>query len=141
MRTYIHNPDIYRRHYKAQIGRALPGFSGSRMQHGEGIGAFLGSMARKALPLISSGLKMAKPHLTRAAKGVAKDLTHQAADMVVNRLSKKSPKSAAIVKNIVNSANFGSSNGRSKGKAKRKSKRKPVIKRKKRKGTRSKDIF
>ena len=74
MKKYIHNPNIYRYHF--QHGSALPGFSGIRMhrQRGDGIGAFLGKLARKAIPLLISGAKMAKPHVVKAAKNIAEDV-------------------------------------------------------------------
>ena len=78
MKPYIHNPTVYRQHYQNQVGRALPAFKGSRIQHGHGLGSFLGGLARKALPLLASGVKMAAPHLKRAAKNIAKDVAGKA---------------------------------------------------------------
>ena len=72
MKKYIHNPNIYRYHF--QRGSALPGFQGVRVHRGDGIGAFLGKLARKAIPLLISGAKMAKPHVVKAAKNIAEDV-------------------------------------------------------------------
>ena len=72
MKKYIHNPNIYRDHF--QHGSALPGFRGTRMHRGDGIGAFLGKLARKAIPLLISGAKLAKPHVIKAAKNIAEDV-------------------------------------------------------------------
>ena len=116
MKPYIHNPSIYRQHY--QIGSALPGFQGSRMQHGNGIGAFLGKLARHAIPLLSKGVKFVAPHLKHAFKGIAKDVTSQVASKLLQ------PRSMAPMP-----------------RKKSKRKRKVVSKRKKVKASTSKDIF
>ena len=68
------NPDLYRTHFRNQSGGNLPGFQGSRMQYGEGLGSFFSSIARKAVPLLRSGFKMAAPHMKKAAAGIAKDV-------------------------------------------------------------------
>ena len=89
MRTpYVHNPNLYRDHFRSQIGSALPGFRGMPVHRGHGLGAVLGKLARKAIPLLISGAKLAKPHLTKAAKGIAHELTGQ----VVSKLSQKTNK-------------------------------------------------
>ena len=84
MKPYIHNPNLYRDHYRSQTGGELPGFRGMSMQHGNGIGALLSKLARKAIPLIMSGAKMIKPHVINAAKGVAKDVTGKIVSSVMN---------------------------------------------------------
>ena len=94
MKTYVHDPNIYRNHYGRQVGSALPGFRGMRMhQEGYGIGAFLGKLARKAIPLILSGLKsgarIAKPHVKKAATGIAKDVSNKFFQEVTNRGNKR----------------------------------------------------
>ena len=115
MKAYIHNPNVYRHHYRSQVGSALPGFSGSRMhriQTGYGIGSILGSLARKAIPILASGIKLAAPHVKSALKGIAKDVTHEVAQKATQKLFNKP-----------------------------KPKRKPVRKRRKVKASTSKDIF
>lgn len=94
MKPYIHNPAIYQDHYRAQVGSALPGFRGTRIHRhrGEGIGAFLGRLARKAIPLLRSGAKLAAPHVKKALKGIAKDVTNKAAEEATNRLFNKKRK-------------------------------------------------
>ena len=86
MKRYIHNPNIYRQHYQNQVGRALPAFKGTRIQHGYGLGSFLGKLARKALPLLASGAKLVAPHLKKAFKGIAKDVTGKVAQEATTRL-------------------------------------------------------
>lgn len=94
MKKYIHNPDIYRDHFRTQVGSAIPGFSGTRMhrQRGDGIGSFLGKLARKAIPLLISGVKLAAPHAKEALKGIAKDVVgnifHGARNKIVNKKRK-----------------------------------------------------
>ena len=84
MKKYIHNPNIYRHHF--QRGSALPGFRGTRMhrQHGDGIGSFLGKLARKAIPLLISGAKLAKPHVMNAAKNIANDVGKSVVKTITN---------------------------------------------------------
>jgi len=116
MKAYIHNPKIYQHHFKSQLGSGLPGFEGTRMhrqQWGSGIGSMLAKLARKAIPLLISGAKLAKPHVVKAAKGIAKDVTKTVLDKASTKLFNK----------------------------KRKAKRAPVRRRKKVKQSTSHDIF
>lgn len=117
MKAYVHNPNLYRQHYQNQVGKALPGFQGARLQHGYGLGALLGTLARKAVPLLASGAKFIAPHLKQAFKGIAKDVTGKVAQEATTRLlgTQKSQK--------------------------RKKRRKVVSKRKKVKASTSNDIF
>ena len=93
MKAYIHNPDIYRRHYLQQVGSALSGFHGVRMHRheGDGIGAFLGKLARKAIPLlisgVKSGAKFIAPHAKAALKNMAKDVTGKVAQEITTRMT------------------------------------------------------
>lgn len=102
MKPYIHNPNIYRHHYRKQVGSALPGFSGSRMhrvQYGDGLGSILSSLARKAIPLLASGVKLATPHVKQALKGIAKDVTQQVAHEATSRMfNKPKPKRKRVSK-------------------------------------------
>ena len=74
---YIPNHTIHRHHFRQQIGRSLPAFEGSRMQYGSG---FFANLARKAIPLIAAGVKMAKPHVKKAAQGIAQEFLGKAAE-------------------------------------------------------------
>ena len=114
MKAYVHNPDLYREHYRNQVGAGLPGFQGGRTQHVYGFGTLLGSLARKAVPLLASGAKLIAPHLKQAFKGIAKDVTGKVVQSVTTkRLNTQ----------------------------KRKKPRKSVSRRKKAKVSTSKDIF
>ena len=84
MHQYVHNPDIYRRHFQ---GKALPAFQGQRMQHGHGFP--MKFMRRLASPLLSS---MA-PHVA----GVASKLAKQAA----KAMFPNSPLMYRVVGNVV----------------------------------------
>ena len=77
MRAYRQDPNLYRNHFVRQAGGDLPGFKGTRVQYADGIGSFLGALARKAIPLIKAGVKLAAPHVKKAGKEIAKDLTGQ----------------------------------------------------------------
>ena len=89
MKVYRQDPLIYRNHFRHQVGGDLPGFKGTRMQYGNGIGSFLGALARKAIPLIKAGVKIAAPHAKKAAKNVARALTGQVVQEVVSRIGHK----------------------------------------------------
>ena len=65
MRPYVHNPDIFRKHY---IGRALPAFQGQRMQYGA---SPFNLIKRIAASFIYQGIKFAAPHLAGSAGKLA----------------------------------------------------------------------
>ena len=65
MKPYIHNPDIFRKHY---VGRALPAFQGQRMQYGA---SPFNLIRRIAAPLLYNGIKLAAPHLAGSAGKLA----------------------------------------------------------------------
>ncbi len=88
MKVYRQDPLIYRHHFHRQVGGELPGFKGTRVQHGDGIGSFLGALARKAIPLIKAGVKLAAPHVKKAGKDIAKDLTGRVIQEVSGRMNK-----------------------------------------------------
>ena len=92
MKPYIHNPNIYRHHF--QRGSALPGFRGTRMhrQYGDGIASFFGKLARKAIPLLISGAKLAKPHVMKAAKNIAEDVGKRVVGKIVGPKTHKRKK-------------------------------------------------
>lgn len=116
MKVYSHNPNIFRDHYRNQVGNALPGFRGTRMQYGNGIGSILGAIARRAIPLLKTGAKIIAPHLKKAARNIATDIGGRMAEEASTRLGG----------NVY----------------KRKSRRNPVIRRKKVKASTSKrDYF
>ena len=101
MKTYIHNPRIYQHYFKSQTGSALPGFEGTRMhrqQWGSGIASVLGKLAQKAIPLLVCGAKLGKPHLVKAAKSIAKDVTKSVAEEATTRLFKRKTKHSPVRK-------------------------------------------
>ena len=92
MKPYVHNPRIYHHHYHSHVDSALPRFKGVRVHHnqeGDGIGTVLTTLAREAIPLLMSGAKLAKPHVMKAAKGIAKDVTHKVAHEATTSLFNK----------------------------------------------------
>ena len=95
MKPYVYNPRIYQHHCHSQVGSALPGFVGVRVhrnQEGDDIGTALAKLARKAIPLLMSGAKLAKPHDMKAAKGIAKYVTHKEAHEATTSLFNKNDK-------------------------------------------------
>ena len=89
MKAYRQDPLTYRHHFHNQVGGNLPGFKGARIQYGNGIGSFLGALARKAIPLIKAGVKMAAPHAKKAAKNIAKELGGKVIQEVSSRIENK----------------------------------------------------
>ena len=87
MRIYKPDPSIYRHHFAKQTGGDLVGFKGARVQHGSGIGTLLGVLARKAIPLIRAGVKLAAPHVKKAGKEMAKDITNRAIKKATEKMS------------------------------------------------------
>ena len=118
MKAYSHDPNIYREHFRNQVGRALPGFKGARTQYGGSIGNIIGAIARRAMPLIKSGVKLLAPHLKTAARGIAQDVTSRVINEATTRFG-----------GPVSTPN------------KRKSKRKGVIRRKKFKASTSNNDY
>jgi hypothetical protein len=88
MKLYQHDPFLYRNHFRQQVGGELPGFKGTYVQHGNGLGSFLGSLARKAIPLLRAGIKLAAPHVKRAGKDIARDLSGQVIQKVTERMGR-----------------------------------------------------
>ena len=89
MRPYIHNPQVYREHF----GNGDTVFRGARRQRGHG------AVTKFAVPLITSGIKKASPHLRKlAGKAVqkilpnnmfAQHIANQAVNKITNTLSSK----------------------------------------------------
>ena len=82
MKPYIHNPQVYREHF----GSGDTVFRGARRQKGHG------AVTKFAVPLITSGIKKASPHIRKlASKAVHKILPNnyfaqQIANQAVNKL-------------------------------------------------------
>ena len=53
-------------------------------QYEEGLLSILGSLARKAVPLLASGVKLPALHVKQAQTGTAKDVTHCVANEITN---------------------------------------------------------
>ena len=69
MEPYVHDADLYRKHF---VGYGLDGFSGVRIQQrGRGAGRWWRKAKRYAVPLLKAGARMALPHVSRALKHVA----------------------------------------------------------------------
>ena len=73
MKAYVHNPEIFRQHFKHQVGSG-GFFRGKRMHRGDGLGLLLGKLARSAIPLLKAGVKAVTPHAKRAAKAAFKEV-------------------------------------------------------------------
>ena len=84
MRPYVHNPELYKRHFK---GKALPSFKGQRVQRGQG--AQFDFIKRLATPLIGA----LAPHVAGAASKLAKT--------AVKTVFPNHPKMQRVVGNVV----------------------------------------
>ena len=63
MKSYVHDPQLFRRHFS---GKALPAFQGKRIQRGNGL--MFSFAKRLAVPL----LQAVAPHVAGAASSLAK---------------------------------------------------------------------
>ena len=88
MKVYRQDPSIYRRHF----GGNLPGFKGARVQYANGIGSYLGILARKAIPLLRAGVKLAAPHVKQAGKEIAKDISGHVIKKATEKMTGKAYK-------------------------------------------------
>ena len=61
---------LYEDYYTRQSGEEVPVFYGARTQRGHGLGSTLGGLFRRALPFLSSGVKL----LGQQAMNVASDM-------------------------------------------------------------------
>lgn len=92
MKTYTHNPALFRAHYRAQIGSGLPGFRGR--QYGEGL---LGDAARRAIPLLRPLLKQAMKKAAPHVRQIAPKVLDYAQDIAKEKFMAKMPRLAAKV--------------------------------------------
>lgn len=74
----MHDPRRFVSYYESQVGGALPGFVGSPVMYGRGIGSVFSKLFRFISPLVKKGFSLAKPHLKTAAKNIASDVISQA---------------------------------------------------------------
>ncbi len=79
------NTADYVSYYQNQAGCGLPGYSGSGVMYGAGLGGLFRGLFRMAVPLLKRGFSFAKSHLKSAAKNIVSDvvsnvLTHSHSD-------------------------------------------------------------
>lgn len=77
------SPQAYVDYYRAQAGNGLPGFRGSPVMYGTGIGGLFRGLFRKAMPLLRRGLEIIKPHVKAAANNIARDVSGRLVSRVV----------------------------------------------------------
>ena len=70
-------------------GGPLQGFSGVPVMYGRGLGAMLSRGLRFIFPFIKRGFEIAKPHLKRAATGLASGLASDVVGRVTSKLARK----------------------------------------------------
>ncbi len=68
------NTADYVSYYQNQAGCGLPGYSGSGVMYGAGLGGLFRGLFRMAVPLLKRGFSFAKPHLKSAAKNIVSDV-------------------------------------------------------------------
>ena len=90
LKTYG-DPAVYRNYYKAQAGYALPGYHGTPVMYGAGLGGIFRSLFRKAIPLLRRGIEIIKPHAKNAARNIAKDVIGHVTQEVLSRVNTPSP--------------------------------------------------
>lgn len=80
-----YDPHRFVSYYENQVGGALPGFYGSPVMYGRGIGSIFSRLFRFVSPLVKKGFAIAKPHLASAAKNIASDVFNHAVNTVRGR--------------------------------------------------------
>lgn len=71
---FVRDEAKYTAYYLNQAGGELPGYSGARVQYGNGLAGVFRAIYRTVFPLIKRGLTIAKPHLKSAAKNIVGDV-------------------------------------------------------------------
>ena len=89
------DPSIYRNYYKAQAGYALPGYHGTPVMYGAGLGGIFRSLFRKAIPLLRRGIDIFKPHAKTAVRNIARDVAGHVTQEVLNRVNKPPPQAGS----------------------------------------------
>lgn len=72
------DPNSFMKYYVTQAGGNLPGFHGSPVYYGRGIGSLFSRLFRFVTPLLKQGFSLAKPHLKKAVSGIASDVLGKA---------------------------------------------------------------
>lgn len=67
----------YEDYYRQQLGGGLPYFTGSKIQHGRGLGSLFSSLFRNALPMLRRGLSIFGKHALRTGLDVASDVINR----------------------------------------------------------------
>ena len=79
------DPNRFVSYYENQVGGTLPGFYGSPVMYGRGIGSIFSKLFRFVAPLMKKGFAIAKPHLKAAAKNIASDVVTNAVSKLGSR--------------------------------------------------------
>lgn len=66
--------DFFDGYYEAQVGEGLAVFNGKPIMDGDGFGSFLGSLLKKAAPMLKTVAKSAAKTVGRNALGVVSDI-------------------------------------------------------------------
>lgn len=85
------DPVVYRTYYRAQAGYAVPGCQGTPFMYGAVVGGIFWSFFRKAVPLLSRGLDIIKPHVKTTTKNIAKDVGGHASQALLNKVNQPTP--------------------------------------------------
>ena len=72
------DPHRFVNYYQNQVGGTLPGFYGTPVMYGRGIGSIFSKLFRFVTPLVKKGFAIAKPHLKTAATNIASDVIGKA---------------------------------------------------------------
>lgn len=71
---FVRDEAKYTTYYLNQAGGELAGYAGARVQYGNGLAGIFRAIYRTMFPLFMRGVKIARPHLTTAAKNIAGDV-------------------------------------------------------------------
>lgn len=85
------DPALYRDYYRVQAGNGLPGYHGTPVMYGSGLGGIFRSLFRKAGPLLKRGLNIMKPHVKTAMQNIATDVVGEVTHAVMNKMKPTTP--------------------------------------------------
>lgn len=68
------DPHRFVNYYASQVGHGLPGFAGTPVMRGRGLGSMFARLFKFGVPFVRCGFEVAKLHLKSAAKHIASDI-------------------------------------------------------------------
>ena len=102
MKTYVHNPALFRNHF---AGNGLPAFRGTRIQRG--YGSLKSKLKCYAVPIAQTTIKAATPHV----KKIIRKSVSMAAQRAFPNSQPMQRMTNRMIKNVINNTGKQTSNG------------------------------